>query len=141
MRLKRTPADHWFSRCVRIINDFTCQGCGKKYDESSMGLHCSHYFGRAKKGVRYDALNAFAHCYGCHQRFGSNPDYFYRHYIDTYGEGALEILREKVEDIMLGKRMVKEVKDIAKHYKAEAARMENERAAGVAGWLEFVSWN
>ena len=131
MKLKRTAADHWFSRCVRMRNDFTCQGCGRKYEENSMGLHC----------VRYDAMNAFAHCYGCHQRFGSNPDYFYRHYIDTYGEGALEILREKVEDIMLGKRMVKEAKQIAKHYKAEAARMENDRAAGVAGWLEFVSWD
>ena len=109
--------------------------------KKTAGLHCSHYFGRAKKGVRYDGMNAFAHCYGCHQRFGSNPDYFYRHYIETYGEGALEILREKVEDIMLGKRMVKEAKQIAKHYKAEAARMENNRAAGVAGWLEFVSWD
>jgi hypothetical protein len=53
----------------------------------------------------------------------------------------LEILREKVEDIKLGKRMNKEAKQIAKHYKAEAARMENDRAAGVAGWLEFVSWD
>jgi hypothetical protein len=42
---------------------------------------------------------------------------------------------------MLGKRMNKEAKQIAKHYKAEAARMENDRAAGVAGWLEFVSWD
>ena len=44
-------------------------------------------------------MNAFAHCYGCHQKYGSNPDYFVRHYIDTYGEGALELIREKAEDI------------------------------------------
>ena len=86
-------------------------------------------------------MNAFAHCYGCHQKYGSNPDYFYRHYIDTYGKGALEILREKAEDITLGKRMNKEQKEISKHYKAEAERMENERASGVAGWLEFTSWD
>ena len=54
----------------------------------------------------------------------------YRHYIDTYGEGALELIREKAEDINLGKRMNKEQKLIAKHYKTEAARMENERASG-----------
>ena len=42
---------------------------------------------------------------------------------------------------MLGKRMVKEEKEVAKHYKAEAARLENERAAGVVGWLEFESWD
>ena len=141
MKLKRTAADHWFSRCVRLRSEFICQGCGIKYEENSKGLHCSHYFGRAKKGVRYDSDNAFAHCYGCHQKFGSNPDYFYRHYIDTYGEGPLDLLREKVEDIMRGKRMVKEEKEIAKHYKQEAARMENDRAAGVRGWLEFVNYD
>ena len=74
-------------------------------------------------------------------KFGSNPDYFYRHYIETYGEGALEILREKVEDIMLGKRMSKEQSEISKHYKKESARMENERLKGVKGWLEFESWD
>jgi|TARA_B100000497_G_scaffold127868_1_gene171459 mono/diheme cytochrome c family protein len=86
-------------------------------------------------------MNAFAHCYGCHQKYGSNPDYFVRHYIDTYGEGSLELVREKAEDITLGKRMNKEQKEIAKHYKEEAARMENDRAAGVVGWLEFISWD
>jgi len=141
MRLKRTAADHWFSRCVRLRNDFKCQGCGAQYESNSTGLHCSHYFSRSKKGVRYDAMNAFAHCYGCHQKYGSNPDYFYRHYIDEYGVGALDLLREKVEDIDLGRRMNKEQKDIAKHYKTEAARMENDRAAGIAGWMEFVSWD
>ena len=141
MKLKRTAADHWFRRCVRLRNDFKCQGCGVQYESNSTGLHCSHYFSRSKKGIRYDALNAFAHCYGCHQKYGSNPDYFVRHYIDTYGEGALELIREKAEDINLGKRMNKEQKLIAKHYKTEAERMENERASGVAGWLEFVSWD
>jgi hypothetical protein len=122
-------------------NDFICQGCGRQYEENSMALHCSHYFGRAKKGVRYDGLNAFAHCYGCHKKFGSNPDYFYRHYIDTYGEGALKILREKVEDIMLGKRMVKEHSQISKHYKEQAGILENKRFKGVKGWIDFESWD
>ena len=130
MKLKRTAADHWFSRCVRLRSDFKCQGCGAQYESNSVGLHCSHYFSRSKKGIRYEARNAFAHCYGCHQRYGSNPDYFVRHYIDTYGEGALELIREKAEQ-----------KLIAKHYKTEAARMENERASGKAGWLEFISWD
>ena len=107
MKLKRTAADHWFSRCVRLRSDFKCQGCGAQYESNSTGLHCSHYFSRSKKGIRYDAMNAFAHCYGCHQKYGSNPDYFVRHYIDTYGEGALELIREKAEDINLGKRMNK----------------------------------
>jgi hypothetical protein len=122
-------------------NDFICQGCGRQYEENSMALHCSHYFGRAKKGVRYDGLNAFAHCYGCHKKFGSNPDYFYRHYIDTYGEDALKILREKVEDIMLGKRMVKEHSQISKHYKEQAGILENKRFKGVKGWIDFESWD
>ena len=141
MKLKRTVADHWFSRCVRMRNDFICQGCGRQYEENSMALHCSHYFGRAKKGVRYDGLNAFAHCYGCHKKFGSNPDYFYRHYVDTYGEGALKILREKVEDIMLGQRMVKEHSQISKHYKEQAGILENKRFKGIKGWIDFESWD
>lgn len=141
MRLKRTAADHWFSRCVRLRSSFKCQGCGNQYEENSTGLHCSHFYSRAKKGVRYDGDNAFAHCYGCHQKFGSNPDYFVTHYLDEYGEGMLEILREKVNDIDRGRRMSREEKDIAKHYKEEAARLENDRAAGATGWLEFVNYD
>ena len=75
-------------------------------------------------------MNAFAHCYGCHQRFGGNLTTSTVITL-TPTASALEILREKVEDIDLGKRMNKEAKEIAKHYKAEAARMENDRAAGV----------
>ena len=42
---------------------------------------------------------------------------------------------------MLGKAHEQRAKRNSKALQEEAARMENDRAAGVAGWLEFKSWD
>lgn len=139
--IKRTSADNWFSKCVRERADYFCQACGKQYDKSSMGLHCSHYFGRRNMGVRYDPLNAMAHCYGCHQKFGSNPEWFHDHYVDTYGEAALEILKEKVRCLDTAKLCgAKNKAAIGTHYRKQHAFMLELRADGETGWLEFQGW-
>ena len=140
--VKINTADRWFSKCVRERNDWKCQGCGKQYDPSSTGLHCSHYYGRRNTSVRYDPLNAFAHCYGCHQRYGSNPEDFHEHYLDTYGKGALEIVKEKRTSLYCAKEnnAKRFMKDIAYHYREEHKRMLRDRASGKTGWVEFTGW-
>ena len=54
--------------------------------------------------------------------------------------GTYEILIEKSNNLMLGKLARREVKEIAKHYKAEYERMMSIRAEGVTGRIEFEGY-
>src|SRR5690349_13419351 len=66
--------DYWFSLCVRQRANWHCECCGNYYEPwigkngepANPGLHCSHYIGRANYATRFEPLNVFAHCYGCH---------------------------------------------------------------------------
>mgnify|MGYP003666633274 FL=1 len=124
--IKINMADKWFSKCVRRRNNWTCERCNAVYGESYSGLHCSHYFGRRSYSTRYDADNAFAHCYGCHQYLGSNPDLFQIWVKSMLGETRLDQLRQRNRDISLGKSIKKNQKDVAKHYKAQFDWMQTQ---------------
>lgn len=67
-------ADKYFSLFIRYRDNWTCQRCFKKYEVGSQGLHCSHFWGRARESTRFDPLNANAHCHGCHSFFTANPE-------------------------------------------------------------------
>ena len=90
----------------------------------------SHYHGRGKWGVRFNVDNAEALCYGCHQYLGANPILHSEHKLELMGEGCIDILREKANDTSLGRSAKREVKDIAKHYRAEFKRIYDLRAEG-----------
>lgn len=138
-----TPADYWFSRCVRERAEWTCENCGKQYHEGDQGLHCSHFFGRGNWAVRFEPLNAFAHCFSCHMHFEGNPHEFvaWAHF-EKIGTGKYPLLVELSNDLMRGKeyRRTKGKGEIAAHYKAEFERMQAERAKGKRGRIEFVGW-
>ena len=76
-KIKIDAADRAFSEYIRTRDQWTCQRCHKRYDESvsrdRMALHCSHFQGRGKEATRFEPLNADALCYGCHQYFTSHP--------------------------------------------------------------------
>jgi len=69
MKIRLDPLDRLFSEYIRLRANNKCERCGAY----SKRLQCSHYFGRAKKSVRYDEENAAALCFGCHQYFTSYP--------------------------------------------------------------------
>lgn len=71
--IKRTLADKLFSDCIRIRDKWTCQRCLTPYEPPTAGLHCSHFWGRGNKSVRFDFENAAAMCFKCHQILGANP--------------------------------------------------------------------
>lgn len=138
--MKIASSDRWFSKCVRERSNWTCEHCGKAYPQNSQGLHCSHYFGRRNKSLRWDPDNAFAHCFGCHQKLGSNPHDFQRWAEERLGSGTVEILNEKRNDLNLAKSLHKAEKEIAAHYKLEYETMLSRRAAGESGRLEFTGY-
>lgn len=62
-------ADKVFSNFIRERDDWTCQLCDGWHGEGSgqrRNLHCSHFWGRARKSTRFDPDNCIAACYSCH---------------------------------------------------------------------------
>lgn len=140
--------DTWFSLCVRERADWTCQSCGKKYEPwytakgipANPGLHCSHYIGRGNYAVRFDPYNADSHCYGCHQKFESNPHNFMTWKLEQLGDHLYDILIEKSNSLMLGKESRQSKKEIAAHYKEEFERMRELRNNGKVGRINFQGY-
>lgn len=137
--IKRTPADDAFSKCVRERANWTCEKCNKYFPEGKrQGLDCSHHYGRRNWSIRLEPINAESLCYGCHSHYGGTED----RRKEVLNKGELEILIEKKNDIQLGKevRKTKGKGEIAKHFREELKRMQELRAQGEMGRIEFVGW-
>lgn len=146
MGIKTTPADQWFSKCVRERADWRCERCGTEYlPPNTGGLDCSHYYSRAEKSIRHWPYNAFAHCRGCHNWLTGRPEEFARHYREVFGEDRLTELLELRQDVMRGKAVVRDQKQrrsqIAVHYKRQYEIMREERNQGRTGRLNFEDYD
>ena len=149
LKVKKLDPDYWFSLCVRERAGWTCECCGKHYEPTisevtgnpaNPGLHCSHYIGRANYSTRFDPLNADAHCYGCHAKFEGNPHLFLGWKVEQLGNERYDILIEKFNNIMIGKQARQEKQEIAEYYRSEYFRMQELRAQGVTGRIDFIGW-
>lgn len=67
-------ADKYFSLWIRWRAGWKCQRCLKQFEVNSQGLHCSHFWGRAREATRFDPDNCVAHCHGCHSFLTANPE-------------------------------------------------------------------
>jgi hypothetical protein len=142
MAVKIKPSDAVFSKCVRERTDYTCERCHKQYDRSSTGLHNSHYHGRANRSTRWDKVNCFSICYSCHIFLGANP-YEHTQFVKSLiGDGAHELLLERKNSTILGKIFAKDDKAglIAKHYRAELKALQQKRADGETGYIDFQGY-
>jgi len=142
--VKKLDPDYWFSLCVRERAGWKCEKCGTDYSPTisentglpgNPGLHCSHYIGRANYAVRFDPLNADAHCYGCHAKFEGNPHRFMAWKLSRLKEAWYDILIEKSDNIMLGKLARQQKQEIAEHYKAQFFIIRNSSNKNFAGYL------
>lgn len=136
--MKTSPADAAFSKCVRARADYTCERCGAVHNQSSMGLHCSHIFSRRHRTIRWCGENAQALCFKCHHWYGGNPADSGKWITELIGDGALELIREKMDQRV--KVPKTEEKQIAAHYRAELKRIQQARDDGQTGRVEFESW-
>jgi len=121
MGIKIKPADQWFSRCVRLAANWTCERCGTQYEENSTGVHNSHIFSRRHRTIRWAAANTQCLCYSCHQWFGGNPADSGYWVTNLLGIGHMELLREQRDSRVKVSKI--EEKEIGKWYKAEYERM------------------
>lgn len=140
MRIKLNTADRLFSQCVRERAEWKCERCGAQHERKSQGLHCSHWHGRGKWGVRFNPDNCSAHCYGCHAYLTAHPAEHRAWVEDHIGAGMMEILQELANDTSLGRLAKRSQKEIRAHYRAELARMQRLRSEGATGQIEFENW-
>ena len=126
MGIKITPADSWFSKCVRSRAGWRCEHCGKQYTQSDTGLHCSHFHGRGNWSLRFHPENASALCYGCHTFMGANPHEHQRFFKERLGEGMYQILLDLKRDTGLAKmyRKTKGKGEISSFFKRQFEEFE-----------------
>lgn len=100
MKIKVDTLDRHFSFLVRERDGWKCQRCGKQYKRGAQGLHCSHYFGRRKWGVRFSYINTNSSCYGCHSYWHTDHE-SYRAFkireLGLQGFRLLELAANRIE--------------------------------------------
>ena len=131
--MKRDIADEAFSNCVRAAHEHTCEMCGKQGR-----MECSHVFSRRHMSVRYDKLNANCLCNGCHRKWHESPLGAADWFVANFGQARWVLLSEKKLQIAKGIKAQK--KDIARHYREQLKIIEQKRADGVTGYIDFVSY-
>ena len=89
---------------------------------------------------RLDPENCESLCYGCHAYMGSMPYIHLRRKQEIIGEQAFDLLRERSNDLSLGRMIKKNEAEARKHYLAEFKRMQELRAGGETGRIEFESF-
>ena len=127
MGVKREACDDWFSKSVRHRDQHRCQYC---FGE---GTDCAHIFGRAKKSVRWSMDNAVTLCRYHHRYFTANPVEFTDWLTKLYGQGHMDILREKANAILKTNKLLR--KEISDHYRTEYRKALDDPAH------EIVSYN
>lgn len=138
MKIRRDKADDLFSKLVRERAGWCCETCNKYFPEGHrQGLHCSHLYSRRHGALRYFPGNAIAQCFGCHQRYGADPVEFTYMIEGIFGRKHMENLMVKKQGTLKIPTWYKA--EIIKRLKAELDRMQEKRADGNNGRIEFKS--
>lgn len=120
--IRRSKADAIFSDFIRLRDQGICQRCHGQYEPKSQGYHCSHFWGRGNKSVRFDPENAVGMCASCHVYMGANPHDHAEFFLKRLGPEKYEALRVRKEL----KQKVNE-SEIYFAFKLEVERMKNEK--------------
>lgn len=88
--MKRDKLDALFSEFIRKRAGGVCERCYGLYEWKR--LQCSHFWGRAKKSVRFDPDNAAALCAGCHMYFTAHPKEHYDFFLKRLGQRDFDLL-------------------------------------------------
>ena len=120
MKIKVNKLDKVFSDLIRTRDNWTCQVCGKYFPEGERRyLHCSHFHGRRKQSVRYEPMNAAAHCFSCHKYLGENPLEFADWILGHLGPAGVALLT-----VMANKPVKRSKKDKEELYLDLKAQLE-----------------
>lgn len=132
MSLKRTQADIWFSKVVRLRDNYTCQKCQTQYPHNSTGLHSSHHYSRTNRRIRWALDNAIALCFKCHKWYEGNPLDSGQWLEDKIGAEVVQSLRDRMNTNIKVSKL--EEKDIGKHYKEQFKLLSNDVFHKLKSW-------
>jgi hypothetical protein len=88
--------------------------------------------------TRYSPENAFAHCFTCHQRLGSDPVSFALWAEARMGPEKVKALSTKAHMTLKLAKVDKAY--IADHYRKELKRLNKLRAEGKTGYIQLEHW-
>lgn len=111
----------WFSRYIRLRDNFTCITCGKQ--DYSSNIHAGHYCPQSKGNrLRFDERNVHAQCDSCN-RFKSGNLYVYALELQRrYGSGILEELDAVKNEVR--KFTHEELEQMTEQYKQKVIEMD-----------------
>lgn len=125
MGIKLDASDRAFSEALRLSRHFVCENCGVQGGKKGGDLpqiECCHIYGRRHSATRWDTLNCLAMCHTCHRTYTENPVAFTRFLEGYVGQGYLDIMNEKRQQIFRTTKAMRA--EIAKHYRNEIKLME-----------------
>ena len=133
MSIKIKPADKAFADCLKEAHNHTCEMCGK-----TGRMETSHVYSRRHRLIRWCKDNANCLCNGCHRKWHESPLAAFKWFVDKFGQLRVDLLLEKREARI---RVPKtEEKEIAKHYREQLKIVEQKRAEGQTGYIDFISY-
>lgn len=100
-----------------------------------------HFEPKVKGTAAYFCMNppnVHPQCYHCNMSLEGNRTEYYPYMINRYGEGAVELLKEKIREKLILR--VHDYQDIEKHYKKEFERIEAMRKDGHTGIIDVVGY-
>ena len=136
MSLSIKKTDLIFSKLVRERSDYFCEYCNLEFRHDPGQLHCSHLHGRRHLVIRWFPWNAFSHCQKCHRYLETHPALFKVWAEKKLGRTSFELLNyvaHSAEKVVTQEK----VESLHVHFLAEMRRLENERAQGAKGRIEF----
>lgn len=139
MKISRNKLDVLMSNLVRCSTNYTCESCGKYYPpELRRGIHCSHYWGRGIKQLRYSELNTTSLCYGCHMRYTADPWSHTAFMRDRVGQDTLD--KMAVLAYSNYRFFAKDQEKALLHLINEWQKMSQARRAGDTGIIKYEGW-
>ena len=135
--------DTVFSKLIRERSDWICEACKIDYKHEPGYLDCSHYIGRGNHHIRFDPMNASAHCKKCHLNFTHRYWEHEKWFLDTFGQGHIDILRDKWITMQNKgyKRSIGDLEDMLKYFNETLDSMLLLRKNGKRGYIDFKGWD
>lgn len=132
--IKRTTADDWFSKCIRLAQDYRCERCTTQGGPTAadVQMQCCHIIGRRNQATRYSVWNALCMCVNCHRETGENVRDFKVWVANKFGQGRIDRIEINARGIL--KPTKQNLKMISDHYRLEFHRMTKTGARDLQTW-------
>jgi hypothetical protein len=128
--IKRTKADVLFSNYIRERAGYKCERCRKEFEKPAKNLHCSHFWSRRNRSVRFDSDNAASLCFSCHRYFTENPSEHSGFFLKRLGQKRYDNLTirartpQKVDEKAIAFRLKLELENL-KQQKQYMSKMDS----------------